>query len=380
MQRDLVLCASLGNHRPRRAGMIIPLIVILLAACSGPASQGSTASPTGPAEPPASIPAVTPGHSMTPLPSSTPGGVLPAATLIVYEGPIEGGAGIRIVGSDGSGDRALFPDVRLPKDGWQVHPDWDRAGLRLAFAADDPADPPGAEFTRDLWVGDADGSNARRVFDCASPCIEAEDPAWSPDGRTLAFVTWGPQPASLAMLDLQTGAVTTILTADHDPDGFLHPRWSPDGRRIILEHQTWTGGAEDQIVDTVIGIVDLDAPSPVFTPITKPAMWATYPDWHPTEDRIVFSTRPWTELDDGPSDLYTIRPDGSGLTALPTDHDRRVQPTWTPDGKRIIFTSVEGTGFGHPTMATIDADGTGYQSATGASWLFGTHPRLRPTP
>ncbi len=164
--------------------------------------------------------------------------------------------------------------------------------------------------------------NARRVFDCAAPCIEAEDPAWSPDGRTLAFVTWGPQPASLALLDVATGSVTMILTVDHDPDGFRGPRWSPDGRRIVLEHQTWTGGADDQIVDTAIGIVDLDAPTPEFTPITKPDMWATYPDWHPTEDRIVFSTRPWTELPDGPSRLYTIRPDGTELTPLtPADDD-----------------------------------------------------------
>ena len=50
----------------------------------------------------------------------------------------------------------------------------------------------------------------------------------------------------------------------------------------MLEHQTWTGGADDQIVDSTIGIVDLDAKTPAFTPLTTPEMWATYPDWHPT--------------------------------------------------------------------------------------------------
>jgi Tol biopolymer transport system component len=307
----------------------------------------------------------------------------PATALgsIVYEGPISGGAGIRVVGTDGTGDRWLFPDVTLPKDGWQVHPDWSPDGTQLVFAADDPGDPAGAEVTRDLWVGDADGSNARRVFDCVAPCIEAEDPAWSPDGRTLAFATWGPQPASLALLDLATGSVTMILTVDHDPDGFRGPRWSPDGRRIVLEHQTWTGGADDRIVGTAIGIVDLDAPTPAFTPITKPDLWATYPDWHPTEDRIVFSTRPWTELPDGPSGLYTIRPDGSELTPLTPAGEtaRAVQPSWTPDGTAVLFTRVMGTGFGDPAMATILADGTGLGPATGGAWQFGTHPRLRPT-
>ncbi len=358
------------------------LILATLAGCSAsgqtapPSSPGSIATPAGSA-----IGASPTGRAPTsPSPNASVGD---AAGSIVYLGPVDGGAGIRIVGTDGTGDHWLFPDVKIPKDGWQAHADWSPDGTRLAFASDDPADPPGAEITRDLWVGDADGANARRVFDCVSPCLEAEEPAWSSDGRMLAFVTWGPQPASLAVLDLATGTISLILTVDHDPDAFRRPRWSQDGHRIVLEHQTWTGGEDDQIADSVIGIVDLDSASPRFTPITEPAMWATYPDWHPTEDRIVFSTRPWSELGDGPSNLYTIRPDGSGMTAL-TDfvsgQSRTVQPHWTPNGKQIIFTKVEGTGFGNPTMAVIDADGTGLRSATGDAWLFGTHPRLRPTP
>ena len=53
---------------------------------------------------------------------------------------------------------------------------------------------------------------------------------------------------------------------------------------------------------------------------------------------------------------------------------------WAPDGERVIFTTVEGTGFGNPTMATINADGTGLTHATASGPMFGTHPRLRPMP
>ena len=358
--------------------------IVLVAACaSAPATT-----PTPVATTPSPVfTSPTPTASQAPLPSvAASPAVTPVPTgdgSIVYQGPVEGGAGIRIVGTDGIGDHWSFPDVTIPKDGWQAHPDWSPDGTRLAFAADDPADPLGTEITRDLWVGDPDGSNARRVFDCAAPCIEAEDPAWSPDGRTLAFATWGPQPASLALLDLATGSVSIILTIEHGSDGYRGPRWSPDGRRIVLEHQTWTGGADDRLVDTTIGIVDLDAKVPEFTPLTKPETWATYPDWHPTDDRIVFSTRPWTALKDGPSNLYTILPDGSGLAALTTfgpGETRAVQPTWLPDGSGVIFTAVEGTGFGDPTMAVINADGSGLRSATTSGPMFGTHPRLRPTP
>ncbi len=363
--------------------------LLVLAGCS---ASGPTASPVTPGV--AATPAASQNGAAPTGPAATstpPGGTTSLMSTggsprgpIVYEGPIDGGQGIRIVGTDGTGDHWLFPDVKLPKGGWQVHPDWSPDGTRLAFAADDPVVAPGAEFTRDLWVGDADGANARRVFDCVAPCFVADDPAWSPDGRTLAFVTWGgPNPATLSLLDLGAGAVTTIVT-EQNPSGFLWPRWSPDGRRIVLEHQTWTGGADEHIVDSTFGIVDLDAKTPAFTPLTTPEMWATYPDWHPARNLIVFSTRPWRDLDDGPSNLYSITPDGAGLAAL-TDfgpgETRAVQPTWLPDGSGVIFTAVEPFGSADPTMmAVIDADGSGLRPATALAGLFGTHPRLRPTP
>jgi Tol biopolymer transport system component len=76
-----------------------------------------------------------------------------------------------------------------------------------------------------------------------------------------------------------------------------------------------------------------------------------------------------------------VRPDGTQLTPLTSfknGETRAVQPSWTPDGQRIIFTAVEGRGFGKPTMAIIERDGTGMRSATSWGPMFGTHPRLRP--
>lgn len=362
--------------------------VFMLATLVGCSASAPSVTPAPTESPAGAAPVESAATSPSPsaIPSTTSVG--DAAGSIVYLAQIsqDGANGIRIVGTDGTADHWLFPDVKLPKDGWQVHPDWSPDGTRIAFAADDPVVAPGAEFTRDLWVGDADGANARRVFDCVAPCFVSDDPAWSPDGRTLAFVTWGgSNPATLSLLDLEAGSVTTIVSEQGPtPNGFLWPRWSPDGRRIVLEHQTWTGGADDHIVDSVIGIVDLDAKTPAFTPLTTPEMWATYPDWHPTRDLIVFSTRPWRELDDGPSNLNTITPDGTGLAAL-TDfgpgETRAVQPTWLPDGSGVIFTAVEPFGAADPTMmAVIDADGSGLRPATAFGRLFGTHARLRPTP
>jgi Tol biopolymer transport system component len=117
------------------------------------------------------------------------------------------------------------------------------------------------------------------------------------------------------------------------------------------------------------------------TVITPWSLWAAYPDWHPTRDLVLFYSRPWTEFSTGPSNLYTARPDGSRLTQIThftKGLTRTAQPTFTPDGSHIIFTAVEGTGFGGPTMAVVALDGSGLTSATALGPMFGTHPRLRP--
>jgi Tol biopolymer transport system component len=67
------------------------------------------------------------------------------------------------------------------------------------------------------------------------------------------------------------------------------------------------------------------------------------------------------------------------ITHYAEGQTRAVQPSWTPDGASIIYTAVEGNGFGKPTMWIVDRDGSNARSAITTGPSFGTHPRLRPT-
>ena len=378
---------------------LFALIAVAFIGCGSatPASPDPTPTATSSPVPTPSAPRA---PSSTASASATAIPVQAGEPWIVYEGPIPGGAGIRLVRPDGSGDHWATPGVPLPPKGWQVHPDWSPDGSRLAFATDDASDAPGSaaprDSTRDIWTSRADGTQAERVFDCTKPCTQSDDPNWSPDGTTLAFIAYDNIDGSdvhghLALLDVRTRAVRTVVTATDNRDVFAWPRWSPDGRRIVLETQHWSDLSTDaHLVGTTIGVVTLGDPKAVIRRLTDPAMWPTYPDWSPAGGVILFSTRPWDDLPDGPSNLYTIHPDGSGLALLPSQPAvaslgapgpiRRAQPSWTPDGTRIIYTAVEGTGFGSPTMAVVNADGSGLASATSSGPMFGTHPRLRPVP
>ena len=114
--------------------------------------------------------------------------------------------------------------------------------------------------------------------------------------------------------------------------------------------------------------------------LTDWSIYATYPDWRPGSDAIVFSTHDLEEFQatDEPSNVFTMNPDGSGLTALTTfgkAEQRATQPTWTPDGSRIIFTLVgQQAGMDNPRHAAfIDADGSNIVDIG----VDATHPRLR---
>ncbi len=79
-----------------------------------------------------------------------------------------------------------------------------------------------------------------------------------------------------------------------------------------------------------------------------------------------------------PSNLHTIRPDGTELMPITTfgpGETRASHPSWTADG-RIIFTDVTGAADERQSPAFIGADGSGLQILTGLENLV--HSRLRP--
>ncbi len=69
----------------------------------------------------------------------------------------------------------------------------------------------------------------------------------------------------------------------------------------------------------------------------------------------------------GPTDLFVMRPDGSGVTRLNTPGDG-ADASWSPDGRRIAF-GADGNGDGNVDIFVMNADGTGLQQLTDAEGL-----------
>lgn len=142
-------------------------------------------------------------------------------------------------------------------------------------------------------------------------------PAWSPDGRRIAYVA----PAELGATDLYVadadGSHRAPLTRSEASDEFS-PDWAPDGRSLVVER------------NGILVVVRADgAVERVLTAGREPA-WSK-------SGRIAFvSDR------SGSEDLYAIDSTGRGLRRLTTSPAVESAPAWSPDGRRLAFVSADG--------------------------------------
>ena len=372
--------------RPRLCTTLLGLLLSTVACSASAPSTAPSPSAVAPTGAPAASPSAASSPTLTPSPA--PIAVLPDEPWIVYQ-YWDGTSQLRLVRPDGTGMHPLLPDET--REQW--HPDWSPDGSQVAF-----------EMDGEIWVAGVDGTDARRVARCEAPCRDLNLPAWSPNGTEIAFTRIdlidGQNPGSVVQaVDPATGVVRDLVTTK-GAEYANGARWSADGRSLVVQLDRFldTGNDTSRITGSAVAVVDLGAKRPKPKVLTDWSMFAAYPDWNRTDDRIVFTTYDLGARDGGsfedpspPSDLYTIGPDGSRMTQLTHNSRGTVlvrnstasgplssQPTWSSDGRSIIFVQTDGPEWPGWTMARIEADGTGLASAAGAEFLRGTHPRLRP--
>ncbi|MEJ0099469.1 MAG: hypothetical protein WDO12_06900 [Pseudomonadota bacterium] len=196
---------------------------------------------------------------------------------------------------------------------------WSPDGRKILFA-------PPFEGTPLLQVMNADGSDRHTLYDTKDPATGIVFPVWSPDGQSIVFTLgrYGSRnpvtPAQLARVNAD-GSGLQLLT--HGDSGSGYPSFAPDGKQLVFRMLGKEPG---------LRILSLDTGQ--ITAITHEA--DNFPAWSPRGDRILF-----TSMRSGDFEMYSIKPDGSGLRQLTHDHGNDAHGAWSPDGRLIIFTATD---------------------------------------
>jgi TolB protein len=228
-------------------------------------------------------------------------------------------------------------------DAMEVDPVLSPDGKRIAFVV---VNKEGKKA--DIYVMNADGSKRKPILESDANSV-AFAPAWSPDGKKIAYSTFkieeGKPPEETSVMVMDADGKNSKRLAD----GML-PSWSPDGKKIVYTVLKLGKGFEPRL-----NVMDADGKNAKKL-IDGRAMLGVY---SPDGKRLVYTGAP--EGENPKPSIHIADADGSNAKQL-TKEEKIFDfgARWSADGKRIYFTRmVDGEG-GPPKSAAIyvmDADG-----------------------
>jgi len=190
-----------------------------------------------------------------------------------------------------------------------------------------------------IWIMRSDGSHAHPLTACdGTKCLGSFDPAFSPDGRSVAFTQdrldgHGVNFNGVFIMRTDGTHLRRITSTGPDalPDG--QPHFSPDGRRLVFQREEPTR--------TQLMIVRIDGSG---LRRLLPGVDGFAPSWAPSGERIAFTLA--HHAAQPTSDIATVRPDGTGLRLLThtTADTSAFTPAYSPPGSRLVWSQSTPTG------------------------------------
>ncbi len=176
-----------------------------------------------------------------------------------------------------------------------------------------------------IWTQTSEGGAPKRLTPASFDHLEYA-PAWSPDGRAIAFVTWDDSGRGHVWRASAAGGAPVRLTKD--PGDYVDPVWSPDGRSVVVARGEGATARQRTL---------------------------THNGWY---DLVRFSAAPVAGGDTGVALATITRPSGSAIGG----ESRRelVRPSFGPDNRIFWVDEVSGSGGGRggTALMSVKSDGT----------------------
>jgi len=187
-------------------------------------------------------------------------------------------------------------------------------GTQVAYVT---AEQRGKERLYSLIVSDQDGENDHKIMESKDPIMS---PAWSPDGRQLAYVSFEGSKSSIFVQTLRSG---NRFQVSSKPGINGAPSFSPDGRKLVIT----LGG-----VDGNLDIYVLDITSRQTTRLTTHRAIDTEGTWSPDGRTIYFTS----DRSGGPQ-VYRISASGGTPERVTFEGSYNARPRLSPDGTRLAM-------------------------------------------
>jgi Tol biopolymer transport system component len=231
----------------------------------------------------------------------------PDGTKIAFTSYMNGTVGsssdIFVMNPDGTGR------VNLTKfSGFDDEPAWSPDGTKIAWRSN-----RGNSNDAEVWVMNADGSSPVQVTHHGGV---DDEPAWSPDGTKIAIRRCNPNSGanaghcSLALINPDGTNVTDI--GEVTPGGKDDPAWSPDGKLIAFRSYGVNGEPDIHVVNAADGTNKVD--------LTNDADSNVDPAYSPDETKIAYVRQPVNIPErSGNGEIWLMNADGSGQVNLTND-------------------------------------------------------------